>query len=144
MPAPRAFSPALLGLLAALALLAAGPARASPREVLLEGFATQARAADPGFAGFSAARGETLFRTEFAQGKAETPACTACHTESPLKAGETRAGKPIEPMAVSATPERYTDPKEVAKWFRRNCKSVLGRECTALEKGDFLTFMITQ
>ena len=52
--------------------------------------------------------------------------------------------RPIEPMAVSVTPDRYTDPKKVAKWFRRNCKSVLGRECATLEKGDFLTFMISQ
>ncbi len=80
----------------------------------------------------------------FAQGKSETPACTTCHTASPSKMGETRAGKPIEPMAVSVTPDRYTDPKKMAKWFRRNCKSVLGRECTAQEKGDFLTFMISQ
>ncbi len=58
--------------------------------------------------------------------------------------GETRAGKPIEPMAVSVTPDRYRDPKKVAKWFRRNCQSVLGRECTAPEKGDFLTLMISQ
>jgi hypothetical protein len=47
-------------------------------------------------------------------------------------------------MAVSTTPDRYTDAAKVAKWFRRNCKSVLGRECTAQEKGDFLAFMISQ
>jgi len=29
----------------------------------------------------------------------------------------------------------------VAKWFRRNCKTVLGRECTAQEKGDILTYL---
>ncbi len=134
----------LLILPAAIVLLATASAEAAPRRALLDDFATQAKAADPGFTGFSASRGETLFRTRFTGGKPETPACTACHTASPLKTGETRAGKPIEPMAASVTPDRYTDPKKVAKWFRRNCKSVLGRECTALEKGDFLTFMISQ
>ncbi len=134
----------LLILPAAIVLLATVSAEAGPREVLLDDLATLAKAADPGFAGFSASRGETLSITNFAQGKAETPACTTCHTASPLKVGETRAGKPIEPMAVSVTPDRYSDPKKVAKWFRRNCKSVLGRECTTLEKGDFLTFMISQ
>jgi len=44
-------------------------------------------------------------------------------------------------MAVSVNPERYQTLKKVEKWFRRNCKSVLGRECTVTEKGDFLTFM---
>lgn len=135
---------ALSILSAAIVLLATLSAEAGPRQTLLERFATQAKAADPGFSGFSASRGDSLFRAMFARGKPETPACTACHTASPLKMGETRAGKPIEPMAASVTPDRYTDPKKVAKWFRRNCKSVLGRECTASEKGDFLTFMISQ
>ncbi len=134
----------LLILPAVIALLATVDAEAGARQALLDGFATQAKAADSGFAGFSASRGENLFRTSFAGGKPDTPACTVCHTPSPLKQGETRAGKPIEPMALSASPDRYGDPKKVAKWFRRNCKSVLGRECTAPEKGDFITFMTGQ
>ena len=134
----------LLILSAAIALLVTASAEAGPREALLDSFATKARAADPDFAGFSASRGEALSLTMFAQGKSETPACTTCHTDSPLKMGVTRAGKPIEPMAVSKTPNRYTDHRKVAKWFRRNCKSVLGRQCSPREKGDFLTFMINQ
>jgi uncharacterized protein DUF1924 len=134
----------LLILPAVIVLLATAGAEAGARQALLDAFAAQAKAADPGFTGFSASRGETLFRTPFALGKPDTPACTVCHTASPLEKGETRAGKPIEPMAVSVTPDRYTGPKKVAKWFRRNCKSVLGRECAAQEKGDFLTFMISQ
>ncbi len=134
----------LLILSAAIAVLATVSAEAGPREALLDKFAILVKASDPGFTGFSASRGETLSHTMFAQGKSETPACTTCHSASPLKMGETRAGKPIQPMAVSVTPDRYTVPKKVAKWFRRNCKSVLGRDCTSLEKGDFLTFMISQ
>ena len=133
--------------LTALALLAAATpalAETGARQAILDGFATEARAAEPGFDGFSAERGETLFRTEHASGKPETPACVACHDPDPAQAGETRAGKTIAPMAVSANPERYTDPDKVAKWFGRNCRSVLGRACTAREKGDFLTFMIQQ
>jgi hypothetical protein len=93
---------------------------------------------------FSAARGKTLFTARHEGGKAETPSCTTCHTGSPLKTGTTRVGKPIAPMALSRSPERYSDLKKVKKWFRRNCRSVLGRECTVQEKGDFLTFMFNQ
>ena len=47
-------------------------------------------------------------------------------------------------MAASASPKRYTDRAKTEKWFRRNCHNVLGRDCTATEKGDFITFMLTQ
>jgi hypothetical protein len=95
-------------------------------------------------AGFSAKRGQEIFLSRPATGKPDTPSCTSCHSTDPAQKGRTRAGKEIAPMAVSKTPERYTDFKKVEKWFRRNCKGVLGRTCTAMEKGDFLTFMSNQ
>ena len=125
-------------------LLSVGAAHAGPRETILEGLAAQASADNTAFSGFAAQRGEDLFRANIGTGKPETPSCTSCHSNSTTSAGETRAGKLIEPMANSVSPSRYTDPEKVEKWFRRNCNSVIGRECTALEKGDFLTFMINQ
>jgi hypothetical protein len=47
-------------------------------------------------------------------------------------------------MALSKTSDRYANPKKIEKWFRRNCKSVLGRICSAREKGDFILFMTSQ
>jgi cytochrome c peroxidase len=125
--------------------LAAWPAlAASPQEAVLEAYAQLAEAADPSFTAFSAERGKTFYLAVHAGGKPDTPSCTTCHTASPASAGQTRAGKVIDPMAASAAPDRYTDPDKVEKWFGRNCASVLGRECTPLEKGDFISFMITQ
>ena len=49
-----------------------------------------------------------------------------------------------KPLAVSLSPTRFTDPETVAKWFARNCRGVLGRACTAQEKGDVLTYFISQ
>lgn len=117
---------------------------AAPREEILGRYAAAAKTDSPAFAGFSTARGEKLHTTKFAGGKAETPACTSCHADSPLNAGRTPAGKAIDPVAVSVTPARYTDPAKVEKWFKRNCQDVLGRECTPLEKGDWLSYMISQ
>ena len=110
----------------------------------LADYAAQARQQAPTFDGFSADRGQALFYATPGGGKPETPSCTSCHGDDPKKAGLTRAGKVIEPLAASVTANRYTDPAKVEKWFRRNCNSVLGRPCTALEKGDFLTFMQNQ
>jgi mono/diheme cytochrome c family protein len=93
---------------------------------------------------FSAERGKALFHSHFAGGKPETPSCATCHTDDPKNHGQTRAGKDIEPMAASANPKRFQDLEKAEKWFQRNCNSVLGRPCTAQEKGDFITFMLTQ
>jgi mono/diheme cytochrome c family protein len=128
----------------AAALLIGTYAFAAPPAALLDGYAEAARAADVRFTGFSAARGEALHRTRFAGGKPDTPSCAACHGDDPRSAGKTRAGKPIEPMAVSVVPERYADATKVEKWFRRNCNEVLGRECSPLEKGDWLAYMMQQ
>jgi cytochrome c peroxidase len=134
---------------AGLGLLAvAGPALATEanlaRDTIVKGLAVEAKAADPAFAGFSAERGAALFRAQNTGGKPDTPSCTTCHTSDPTRTGQTRAGKDIQPMAVSLTPERFTDPEKVAKWFERNCVGVLGRACTPTEKGDFLTFMLSR
>lgn len=127
----------------ALALCAGigGQVSAGTRDALLEHYAAQARAADSGFRGFSATRGETFHSTRHGQGKPDTPACTSCHGEDPRAAGSTRAGKAIDPVAVSAAPSRYADPAKVEKWFARNCNEVLGRACSALEKGDWLAYV---
>ncbi|MCB2099838.1 MAG: DUF1924 domain-containing protein [Rhodobacterales bacterium] len=133
-------TPFLTGLV--LAALAFQPAARAAS--LLDGYADAARAADAGFAGFSAGRGRALFAATPGTGKPDTPSCTTCHTADPRAAGRTRAGKAIAPMALSVSPDRYADPAKVEKWFRRNCNSVLGRACTAREKGDFIRFMATQ
>ncbi|MBP6356968.1 MAG: DUF1924 domain-containing protein, partial [Burkholderiaceae bacterium] len=33
------------------------------------------------------------------------------------------------------------DTAKVDKWFARNCKDVLARECNALEKADVLAYL---
>ncbi|SCA56873.1 Cytochrome c-type protein SHP [Candidatus Terasakiella magnetica] len=116
-------------------------AGASP---VLEKLKMKAEQENASFQGFDAQRGKVLFETKFGLGKAETPSCTTCHGSSPFTQGLTRAGKVIEPMASSKTPARYMDQRKVDKWFRRNCNSVLNRECSLQEKGDFLTYMMSQ
>ncbi len=112
------------------------------RDAIMAGLGAEAKASDPAFAGFSPQRGQALYGAKSTVGKPDTPSCTTCHTADPTQMGQTRAGKEIDAMAVSKTPNRFTDPEKVAKWFGRNCNSVLGRPCTAAEKGDFLTYLI--
>lgn len=131
-------TPILLGLGCLLTL----PALAGPRDDLLAAYAQEAGFASP--AAFAASRGEALHRREAGGGKPDTPSCASCHGSDPRQAGRTRAGKPIAPIAASASPERYTDPAKVEKWFKRNCAEVLGRACTPQEKGDWLAYMLSR
>jgi len=117
------------------------PLHAENVDDLINHYKAQARSETSTFLSFDSNRGKDLYFKVFTSGKKDTPSCTSCHTDNPAQTGETRAGKAIEPMAVSVSPKRYQKLKKAEKWFRRNCKSVLGRECTTIEKGDFLTFM---
>jgi Domain of unknown function (DUF1924) len=92
------------------------------------------------FAGFSAQRGEAFFRS----GHGRDWSCTSCHTTNPLAAGRhARTNKGIAPLAPAVNAERFTRPDKVEKWFRRNCNDVLGRPCTAAEKGDVLVYLMS-
>lgn len=68
--------------------------------------------------------------------------CATCHSTPPNK--ETRhivTDKVIAPLAPAANPRRFTDQAKVDKWFKRNCKDVLDRECTSAEKADVLAYL---
>jgi hypothetical protein len=66
-------------------------------------------------------------------------ACTSCHGPTLDSAGaHATTGEPIAPMS---DPGRFTDPAKVEKWFGRNCRWTLGRECTPEEKADFLAYL---
>jgi uncharacterized membrane protein len=70
--------------------------------------------------------------------------CASCHGEVPTQPGRHAAtGKPIAALAPAANAERFTDPAKAEKWFRRNCNDVVGRECSAAEKADVLSWLLT-
>lgn len=96
---------------------------------------------------FSAARGESLWTTDYpdpeSPGKVRN--CSTCHGKDLSRPGRhATTGKEIEAMAPSVNGKRYTDAKTIEKWFTRNCKWVLGRECTPQEKGDVLSYLRTK
>lgn len=120
---------------AALAFaFAANAADAAAPPDLLAGYVAQA--------GIPASpdRGRQLFVNRHGQ----QWACASCHGAMPTTPGEHAAtGKPIAPLAPRFNPDRFTDAAKAEKWFRRNCRDVVGRECTAAEKADVLAWLLT-
>lgn len=90
---------------------------------------------------FSANAGEAFWNQSFFN-DGEQRSCTTCHGKDPAQSGKhQKTGRSIAPMAVSANPERFRDRAKTEKWFLRNCKWTLGRECSAQEKGDVITWL---
>ena len=107
---------------------------------MLDSWRSEAEKSTVGFQGFSAARGENFFKVKHGN----EWSCTSCHTENPAAIGKhAKTDKPIEPIAPSANAERFTNPKKIEKWFKRNCNDVLDRICTPQEKGDVLSYLLT-
>ncbi|MBI1397459.1 MAG: DUF1924 domain-containing protein [Betaproteobacteria bacterium] len=152
-------------MLIALVLFAAVPAMAMSPQELLEIY-RKAAASTPGFAGFSAERGKAFYLKEV-KGPNGEHSCSSCHSPDPTEtvfghSGSIRAectachisgirapGRPgsirkdIKPLAPIANADRFTDPDKTELWFEVNCFYVLGRGCTAQEKGDLLTYLLS-
>ncbi len=95
----------------------------------------QQAAGQPG----NAARGAVFF----GQRHGGDWSCASCHGQPPtLDSKHASTGKKIAALAPAFNAERFTDRAKVDKWFKRNCKDVLSRECTALEKADVLAYLM--
>lgn len=125
---------------AMLSLAAAQIVQAETPSGILSNFEATAKQADRGFRGFSASRGEQFFKATHGN----EWSCASCHGNDATATGKhAKTGKLIQPLAPAANAERFTDPAKIEKWFKRNCNDVLGRACTAQEKGDVLAYLLT-
>lgn len=119
---------------------------------VLGGLATQAWSADTSPAAqlsqwsaaagkpASAEQGQVFFNTKHGG----QWSCASCHGTPPTGDGKhASTGKAIKPLAPAFNPQTFTDSARVDKWFRRNCKDVLSRECSAAEKADVMVYLIS-
>jgi mono/diheme cytochrome c family protein len=119
--------------LAATACLAGAALAATPAEQLARYNAEAGAAGVP-------ARGQQFFTSKHGG----EWSCSTCHGTLPVQPGKhASTGKAIGALAPAANAERFTDAAKTEKWFRRNCKDVVGRECSAAEKADLLSWLLT-
>jgi len=130
----------LLSLFCIFALVTASAAFATPAsDALLAKYKAE------GASKANAEKGKKDWAKEVKGEDGDMMSCSTCHGKDFSKSGEHhKTKKVIEPMSARVNAERYTDEKKIEKWFKRNCKDAWGRECTAQEKTDFLTFLLTQ
>jgi hypothetical protein len=92
---------------------------------------------------FNAAAGQTFWNQAVRHKATDSErSCASCHTRDLHQTGRHAVtGKLIKPMAPSVLSRRLTNPAKIRKWLRRNCLWTRGRECTAQEKGDLLSYL---
>ena len=124
----------ILSLAAALTLSVGAHAN-----TIQDSYRAAAKQENPAFKDFSAVAGQKIYST-----KTGELSCSSCHTDSPKSVGKhAKTGKEIQPLAPVANAKRFTDAANVEKWFKRNCHDVLGRACSAQEKGDFMAYVLS-
>ncbi len=130
MPSSKVFYQAMAGLLMALCGIAHAVA-ATPQSELQRWQQAAGQAGD-------ASKGQAFFQ----QRHGGEWSCASCHGQPPVRdAKHASTGKKIAALAPAFNSERFTDSAKVDKWFKRNCKDVLSRECTAIEKADVLAYL---
>lgn len=110
---------------------------------LADKYAAIAKHIDPNYAGPSADEGKAFFNREIIV-KGKPTACASCHTANPSATGKNVVtGKAIKPLAPSANAQRFSDLDKVEKNFEKHCLDVIGRDCTAAEKANFIAYLVS-
>ncbi len=133
-----------IGLFAALALVAFGAqADQASAQKLADKYAAIAKNIDPASKGLSADDGKAFFNRELTI-RGKQIACASCHTTNPADHGKHAVtGKKIEPLAPAANAKRFSNIDKVEKNFEKHCLDIIGRDCTAQEKGNFIAYLLT-
>jgi hypothetical protein len=118
-------------------------ADAASAQKLADKYAAIAKHIDPAYKGLSAEDGKAFFNREFTI-KGKQVACASCHTTNPANAGKNIVtNKPIKPLAPSANPERFSNLDKVETNFEKHCLDILGKDCTAQEKANYIAYLLT-
>lgn len=121
---------------AALGLMSLGSAQAATPAEILAGYTAQAKSTP------SPERGQQFFTRKFKGNLYES--CADCHTATPAGRGkDLTSEKLMSALAPAANSRRFIDPVRVEHFFRLNCRDVVGRDCSAQEKADVLSWLIS-
>lgn len=110
---------------------------------LADRYGAFAKVINPSSSGLSAEDGRAFFNRELTvHGK--QVACASCHTSNPGDTGKhIVTNKPIRPLSPLVEPKRFTSVDKVEKNFTKHCNDIIGRDCTAQEKGNFIAYLLT-
>ncbi|MDI1308970.1 MAG: DUF1924 domain-containing protein [Methylotenera sp.] len=106
---------------------------------------TQAIAENKDFAGPSAEEGKAFFNNKVKTVDGKETACASCHTANPADKGKNIVtGKAIQPLSPAVNTKRFSDFDKVEAKFSQHCFDILGEDCTAAQKANYITYVLTE
>jgi hypothetical protein len=133
--------------LATLLGLAAFSAQAdvTNAEKLAHKYSSIAKSVNPEYAGASAADGKFFYNRKIKLANGKETSCSSCHTANPADAGKhIVTGKAIKPLSPVVNAKRFTDIDKVEDQFTQHCNDIIGSDCSAKEKADYITYVMTE
>lgn len=110
---------------------------------LADKYAAIAKNINPASTSLSEEDGKAFFNRELTI-KGKQVACASCHTANPADTGKhVVTGKPIRPLSPVVNEKRFASIDKVEKNFTKHCNDIIGRDCTAQEKGNFIAYLLT-
>jgi Domain of unknown function (DUF1924) len=114
-------------------------------EKLVSIYSAVAKHDNPDYAGPTAAEGKFFFNRKIKLGNGKEMACASCHTANPADEGKHAiTGKAIRPLSPVVNAKRFEDFDKVQEKFTQHCKDIIGSDCTAAEKANYITYLLTE
>lgn len=108
-------------------------------------YAAFAKTANPEYAGPSAVDGKFFFNRKIKLANGKEAACASCHTANPADEGKhIITGKPIKPLSPNVNYKRFSDVDKVEEQFTKHCNDIIGSDCTAAEKANYIAYLLTE
>lgn len=91
----------------------------------------------------SAEAGKTFYTRKIVV-KGKEISCSSCHTENPAAEGKNvETGKSIKALSPVSNPARFSNLDKVEENFTKHCIDVRGKDCSAQEKADYITYLLS-
>lgn len=104
-----------------------------------------AKTANPEYSGPSAVDGKLFFNRKIKGANGKETSCSSCHTQNPANEGKNVVtGKPIAPLSPNVNFKRFADVDKVEEQFTKHCNEVIGADCTAAEKANYIAYLLTE
>lgn len=114
-------------------------------EKLAKKYVGIAKSVNPEYKGTSVFDGKLFYNRKIKLGNSKETSCASCHSANPADLGKhIVTGKAIKPLSPVVNPNRFTDLDKVEDQFTQHCNDIIGTDCAAKEKADYIAYVMTE